>query len=43
VRIPAGSFNMGSPDSDPEARDFEKPRHHATISKPFIAGRYEVM
>jgi formylglycine-generating enzyme required for sulfatase activity len=42
VRIPAGSFVMGSPDSDPEARDFEKPQHPVTISKPFYIGRYEV-
>jgi len=40
--IRAGSFMMGSPDSDREAREFEKPQHQATISKPFYLGRYEV-
>jgi formylglycine-generating enzyme required for sulfatase activity len=42
VLIPGGSFNMGSPDSDPESRDFEKPQHKVTISKSFYVGRYEV-
>jgi formylglycine-generating enzyme required for sulfatase activity len=42
VRIPAGSFMMGSPESDPEARDFERPQHEVTISQPFYIGRYEV-
>jgi formylglycine-generating enzyme required for sulfatase activity len=42
VLIPAGSFMMGSPDSDREARGFEKPRHEVTISRPFYLGRYEV-
>jgi formylglycine-generating enzyme required for sulfatase activity len=42
VRIPAGSFMMGSPDNDREAQHFEKPQHQVTISKPFYIGRYEV-
>jgi formylglycine-generating enzyme required for sulfatase activity len=42
VRVPAGSFPMGSPDSDPDARDFEKPQHEVTISEPFWLGRHEV-
>ena len=42
VPIPAGKFLMGSPDSDPEARAFEKPQHEVTISKPFHLGRHEV-
>ena len=33
---------MGSPDSDPEARAFEKPRHEVTISRPFYLSRFEV-
>ncbi|WP_042695957.1 formylglycine-generating enzyme family protein [Azospirillum sp. B506] len=40
--IPAGSFLMGSPDSDREARDFEKPQHSVTISRPFYLARHEV-
>ncbi|WP_372399924.1 formylglycine-generating enzyme family protein [Azospirillum sp. HJ39] len=42
VPIPAGRFLMGSPDSDREARAFEKPQHEVTISKPFHFGRFEV-
>jgi formylglycine-generating enzyme required for sulfatase activity len=40
--IPAGTFAMGSADSDREAMTFEKPQHQVTISKPFYLGRYEV-
>ena len=42
VLIPAGTFMMGSPDSDTEARDDEKPAHHVTISQPFYLGKYPV-
>jgi len=42
VLIPAGSFMMGSPDSDPDAKDDEKPRHQVTITKPFYLGKHEV-
>jgi formylglycine-generating enzyme required for sulfatase activity len=42
VPIPAGRFLMGSPNSDRDARDFEKPQHKVTISRPFWLGRYEV-
>ncbi len=42
VPIPAGRFLMGSRSSDREARDFEKPQHEVTISRPFLLGRYEV-
>lgn len=42
VLIPAGTFFMGSDDSDTEAKDDEKPRHKVTISKPFYLSRYEV-
>ena len=42
VPIPAGKFLMGSPDSDQDARAFEKPQHEVTISTPFYLGRFEV-
>lgn len=42
VSIPAGSFLIGSPESDGEARTFEKPQHRVIITKPFRLGRYEV-
>ncbi len=40
VVIPAGSFKMGSPDSDRVKS--ETPQHDVTIAKPFAAGEYEV-
>jgi formylglycine-generating enzyme required for sulfatase activity len=40
--IPAGTFLMGSPDSDKQAYDDEKPQHRVTISKPFYLARYAV-
>jgi formylglycine-generating enzyme required for sulfatase activity len=42
VRIPAGEFLMGSPDSDPEARDDEKPQHRVRITQPFYLGTTQV-
>jgi len=42
VLIPAGTFVMGSPDSDAEALAEEKPAHRVTISQPFYLGKYEV-
>jgi formylglycine-generating enzyme required for sulfatase activity/outer membrane protein assembly factor BamB len=42
ARIPAGEFLMGSPDSDPNAREDEKPQHRVRITRPFYLGVYEV-
>jgi len=42
VLIPAGEFLMGSPDSDKDAFDYEKPRHRVRITKPFYLGKYLV-
>ena len=42
VRIPAGVFTMGSPDSDRYAYDNEKPAHQVTISQPFYLGVHPV-
>ena len=42
VLIPAGEFLMGSPDSDKEAFDWEKPQHRVRITKPFYLGKYLV-
>ena len=42
VLISAGTFLMGSPDTDAEADANEKPAHHVTISQPFYLGKYPV-
>jgi formylglycine-generating enzyme required for sulfatase activity/ketosteroid isomerase-like protein len=42
VRIPAGSFMMGSGDDDRDAGAAEKPRHRVTITRPFYLARHEV-
>jgi outer membrane protein assembly factor BamB len=40
--LPPGEFPMGSPDSDPDAREDEKPQHRVRITRPFSMGLYEV-
>ena len=42
VRIPAGSFRMGSPPSEEGRDDNEGPVHEVRITKPFYMGKYEV-
>jgi formylglycine-generating enzyme required for sulfatase activity len=42
MRIPAGKFLMGSPDSEAQRADDEIPQHEVTISRPFYMGKYEV-
>jgi formylglycine-generating enzyme required for sulfatase activity len=41
IKLPAGSFLMGSPDSDPDAYKDEKPRHLVKI-KAFAIGKYPI-
>ncbi|MFN7557353.1 SUMF1/EgtB/PvdO family nonheme iron enzyme [Microcystis sp.] len=41
VNLPAGEFLMGSPDSDPDARDNEKPPHQVQVNS-FAIGKYPV-
>lgn len=40
--IPAGTFMMGSSDSDAMARSNEKPQHYVEITQPFQLGVYPV-
>ena len=40
--IPAGTFQMGSPEGDDQAFGEEKPRHRVRISRPFYLGVHEV-
>ncbi len=42
VVVPAGSFMMGSPESEEGLYDWEGPVHEVTIPKPFAVGIYEV-
>jgi formylglycine-generating enzyme required for sulfatase activity len=42
VLIPAGEFLMGSPDTDKDAFDNEKPQHRVQITRPFYLGATEV-
>ena len=42
VKIPAGTFWMGSGDDDERAHEIEKPRHKVEISRSFYLGRYPV-
>jgi formylglycine-generating enzyme required for sulfatase activity len=42
VPIPAGEFMMGSPDSDKDAANHEKPQHLVKITKPFYLGVHQV-
>jgi formylglycine-generating enzyme required for sulfatase activity len=42
VRIPAGQFMMGAPESEQESLDRERPQHLVIIPSPFYMGRYPV-
>lgn len=42
VFIKAGSFQMGSPDSDTQALSREKPQHQVTLTQNFYMGKYQV-
>jgi len=42
VRIKAGSFMMGSPGSDDQAYDWEKPQHKVKLTHDYYLGKYPV-
>jgi formylglycine-generating enzyme required for sulfatase activity len=42
VLVKAGTFRMGSPSSDPDVADDEKPRHEVHITRPFFLHRTKV-
>jgi formylglycine-generating enzyme required for sulfatase activity len=46
VVVPAGSFTMGSPETEPERESWQKgtecPQHKVTIAQPFAVGRHAV-
>lgn len=41
-RVEAGTYWIGSDDSDPEAREEEKPRHPVRFDAPFWIGRFPI-
>lgn len=42
VKIPAGSFLMGSPEDEEDRQDDEGPQHQVTFAEPFWMGKYPV-
>ncbi len=42
IRIPAGTFLMGSPDTEPCHDPNESPVHQVTLTKDYFIGKYEV-
>src|ERR1700733_3512775 len=40
VIVPAGSFNMGSPVTEPGRQLTEAPQHAVTIAKPFAVSKF---
>ncbi len=42
IVVPAGKFEMGSPESEPRRSADEGPRHEVTIAKPFAVSKFEV-
>jgi formylglycine-generating enzyme required for sulfatase activity len=42
VVVPAGSFMMGTPESEGEANENEGPARSVTIARPFAVGKFEV-
>jgi formylglycine-generating enzyme required for sulfatase activity len=42
VVVPAGSFTMGSPESEKGRNSWEGPQHVVTFARPFAVGKFEV-
>jgi formylglycine-generating enzyme required for sulfatase activity len=42
IAVPAGEFMMGSPQTDKNGDDDERPQHKVTLAKPFAVARFEV-
>ncbi|MGK7922892.1 MAG: SUMF1/EgtB/PvdO family nonheme iron enzyme, partial [Trichodesmium sp.] len=41
VAVPGGTFTMGSPESEKDSRDRERPQHDVTVP-PFFMGKYPI-
>jgi formylglycine-generating enzyme required for sulfatase activity len=42
IVVPAGSFMMGSPETEKDRSENERPQHNVTIAKPFAVAKYEL-
>ncbi len=42
IVVPAGSFTMGSPETEKDRKEYEGPQHGVTIAKPFAVAKYDV-
>jgi formylglycine-generating enzyme required for sulfatase activity len=42
IVVPAGTFQMGSPDDEPDRSDNEGPQRTVTVARPFAVGKFEV-
>jgi formylglycine-generating enzyme required for sulfatase activity len=42
IVVPAGTFTMGSPPTEPGRLDHEGPQHVVTIAKPFAVSKFDV-
>jgi formylglycine-generating enzyme required for sulfatase activity len=42
IVVPAGSFTMGSPESETDRSNNEGPQHQVTFAKQFAVGRFSV-
>jgi formylglycine-generating enzyme required for sulfatase activity len=42
VRVPAGTFRMGCPATEPGCMSYEQPQHEVAISRPFLMSATEV-
>lgn len=42
IVVPAGTYIMGSPNTEPERDADESPQHRVTITQPFAVSRFEV-
>ena len=42
IVVPAGSFTMGSPASEPERYDNEGPQHQVTFERQFAVGKFPI-
>lgn len=42
VLVPAGEFQMGSPETEPGRKSYEGPQHTVRLTRPFHLGVYEV-